>query len=179
MTVNYRETHGMFACNRVLFNRESPRRGENFVTGKTTRGVAVGLETGTRLRLGSVDVRRGWGRACAYVGAMWPMLQQPAPSDDVTGTGISRLVRHMVQVAFGLVGLDSRDNVDLDPAYIRPTEVPDLLADPSTANRELGWYPRISFEAMIREMLQSDIRAAGLDPDQRMVAVPVTQVAPL
>ena len=175
MTVNYREAHDMFACNGILFNHESPRRGENFVTRKTTRGVAAFLKTGARLRLGSLDARRDWGHARDYVEAMWLMLQQPAPSDYVIGTGVSRSVGDLVELAFGLVGLDWRDHVDLDPAQVRPTEVPELLADPSKANRELGWYPRIGFEAMIREMLESDLRAAGLEPDRYIHAVPMAE----
>ncbi len=171
MTVNYREAHGMFACNGILFNHESPRRGENFVTRKTTRGVAAYLKTGTRLRLGNLDARRDWGHARDYVEAMWLMLQQPTPSDYVIGTGVSRSVRDMVELAFGLVGLDWRDHVDLDPAYVRPSDVAELLADPSKANKELVWYPRTSFEAMIREMLEADLRAAGLEPGQYVTAV--------
>ncbi len=179
MTVNYREAHDMFACNGILFNHESPRRGENFVTRKTTRGVAAYLKTGTRLRLGSLDARRDWGHARDYVEAMWLMLQQPAPSDYVIGTGVSRSVRDLVELAFGLVGLDWRDHVDVDSAYVRPTEVTELLADPSKANRELGWYPRVGFEELIREMLESDLRSAGLDPDQYITAMPITQTPDL
>lgn len=175
MTLYYREAHHMFACSGVLFNHESPRRGENFVTRKTTRGVAAFLKTGARLRLGSLDARRDWGHARDYVEAMWLMLQQPAPSDYVIGTGVSRSVQDLVGLAFGLVGLDWRDHVDLDPAQVRPTEVPELLADPSKANRELGWYPRIGFEEMIREMLESDLRAAGLEPDRYIVTAPTAE----
>jgi GDPmannose 4,6-dehydratase len=146
MTVYYREAHDMFACNGILFNHESPRRGENSVTRKTTRGVAAFLNTGTKLRLGSLDARRDWGHARDYVEAMWLMLRQPAPSDYVIGTGISRSVR------------DWGDHVDLGPAYARPAEMPELLTDPGKANREVAWYPQLDFDAMVREMLESDLR---------------------
>ena len=169
----------MFARKGILLNHESPRRGENFVTRKTTRGVAAYLQTGIRLRLGSLHVRRDSGHARDYVEAMWLMLQQPAPSDYVIGTGISRSVQDLVELAFGLVGLDWHDHVDLDPAYVRPTEVPELLADPSKANQELGWYPKTGFEPMIREMLDSDLRAAGLDPNHYIRAVPIAQAPSL
>lgn len=165
----------MFACNRILFSHDSPRRGESFVTRKTPRGVAGCLKTGTRLRLGSLDPRRDCSHAHGYVEAIWLMLPQPTPSDYVIGTGISRSARDMVELAFGLVGLDWRDPVEFDPAYIRPTDVPQLLADLSKANHELGSYPPTSFEAMIRDMLESDLPAVGLHPGQSIVGAPTTQ----
>ena len=165
----------MFACNGILFNHESPRRGENFVTRKTTRGVAAFLKAGIKLRLGSLHARRDWSHARDYFEAMWLMLQQPAPSGYVIGTGIGRKVRDLVELILGLVSLDWRDHVDLDLACVRPAEVFEFLAGPSKANRKLGWYPRIGFKEMIREMLETDLRPAGLDPDQCIRAVPIAQ----
>jgi len=166
MTVNYREAHGMFACNGILFNHESPRRGENFVSRKVTRGVAAVLARGQRLRLGNLDARRDWGHARDFVQAMWLMLQQPAPSDLVIGTGVSRSVRELLEAAFGMANLNWTEWVDTDPAYLRPAEVPELVADASKAREQLGWSPSTSFQAMIREMLEFDLEAAGLDPKE-------------
>jgi GDPmannose 4,6-dehydratase len=174
MTVNYREAHGLFACSGILFNHESPRRGENFVTRKVTRGVAAILAgTATNLRLGNLEARRDWGHARDYVEAMWLMLQQDEPSDYVIATGVGHSVRYLVETAFGLVGLDWRQHVVTDDAYVRPAEVPDLLGDPHKARTKLGWTPRITFEEMIHEMLEHDLRAAGLDPAARLAALPV------
>jgi GDPmannose 4,6-dehydratase len=166
MTVNYREAHGMYACNGILFNHESPRRGENFVSRKVTRGVAGVLARGQRLRLGNLDARRDWGHARDFVQAMWLMLQQEAPSDLVIGTGVSRSVRDLLDAAFGMANLDWTEWVDTDPVYLRPAEVPDLVADASKAREQLGWSPSTSFLAMIREMLEFDLEAAGLDPKE-------------
>jgi GDPmannose 4,6-dehydratase len=164
MTVNYRESYGMFACSGILFNHESPRRGENFVTRKVTRGVAGILARGEgTLRLGTLDSKRDWGHARDYVEAMWLMLQQPQPDDYVIGTGITHSIGELVEVAFGLAGLDWRRHVELDAAYRRPAEVDDLRADWSKAREKLGWAPKTTFEDLIREMLESDVRAAGLD----------------
>ncbi len=168
ITVNYREAHSMYACSGILFNHESPRRGENFVTRKVTRGVAAALSSGAKLHLGNLDARRDWGHAQDYVEAMWLMLQQPEPDDFVIGTGTSRSVRDLLEVAFGMVGLDWQEYVETDPAYTRPAEVPDLVADPSKARELLHWQPTRSFEAMIREMLETDLTAAGLDPEQHL-----------
>ena len=166
MTVNYREAHGMYACNGILFNHESPRRGDNFVSRKVTRGVAGVLARGQRLRLGNLDARRDWGHARDFVQAMWLMLQQEAPSDLVIGTGVSRSVRDLLDAAFGMANLDWTEWVDTDPVYLRPAEVPDLVADASKAREQLGWSPSTSFLAMIREMLEFDLEAAGLDPKE-------------
>jgi GDPmannose 4,6-dehydratase len=165
MTVNYREAHGMFACNGILFNHESPRRGENFVTRKVTRGVArIVADGGGKLRLGTLDSRRDWGHARDYVEAMWLMLQQPQPDDYVIGTGVSHSVRDLAELAFSLACLDWREHVELDPAYVRPAEVENLCADPTKARERLRWTPRTSFEELIREMVEGDLKALGLDP---------------
>jgi GDPmannose 4,6-dehydratase len=165
MTVNYREAYGMFACNGILFNHESPRRGENFVTRKVTRGVAaIVAKRSTTLRLGNLESKRDWGHARDYVEAMWMMLQQDKPDDYVIATGIQWSIRQLVELAFGLVGLDWEKYVEVDRAYFRPAEVPDLCGDPSKARARLGWRPKISFEQMIREMLESDLAALGLRP---------------
>ncbi len=164
MTTNFREAYGMYAANGILFNHESPRRGENFVTRKVTRGVAAALSSGAKLRLGNLEARRDWGHARDYVMAMWLMLQQDRADDFVIGTGISRSVRDLLDVAFEMVGLDWHDYVETDSAYTRPSEVPDLVADPTKARRLLGWEAETSFEEMIREMLEVDVGAAGLDP---------------
>ena len=172
MTTNYREAYGLFACNGILFNHESPRRGENFITRKVTRGVASAVAQGTKLRLGNLDARRDWGHARDYVQSMWLMLQQDTPDDYVIGTGTSRSVRDLLDVAFGMARLDWHEFVETDPSFIRPAEVPDLVADPSKARDKLGWKPATSFEDMIREMLETDLTAIGLDP--AVVLVPRT-----
>ena len=169
MTVNYREAYEMFACSGILFNHESPRRGENFVTRKVTRGVAAILaRRAEKLRLGNLDAKRDWGHARDYVEAMWMMLQQPAPDDYVIATGVQWSIRQLAEIAFGLVGLDWQKYVVVDRAYFRPADVPDLCGDPSKARARLGWRPRITFEAMIREMLEADLAAAGLKPDAHL-----------
>ena len=165
ITVNYREAHGIFACSGILFNHESPRRGENFVSRKVTRGVAQVLAGQiSKLRLGNLDARRDWGHARDYVEAMWLMLQQEEPDDYVIATGQSRTVRELVETAFGMVGLDWREHVEVDPAYVRPAEVDVLEGDAAKARDRLGWTPRTSFAEMIREMLEADLRSHGLDP---------------
>jgi GDPmannose 4,6-dehydratase len=170
MTINYREAHGMFACSGILFNHESPRRGENFISRKVTRGVAAILagRTGT-LRLGNLNARRDWGHARDYVEAMWLMLQQDEPDDYVIASGVSRSVADLVEVAFGLVGLDWNHYVEVDSSYLRPSDVPVLCGDPGKAQARLGWRQRTSFEEMIREMLENDLAAAGLTPAAHLV----------
>ena len=169
MTVNFREAYGMFACSGILFNHESPRRGENFVTRKVTRGVAAILAGRTlRLRLGNLESKRDWGHARDYVEAMWLMLQQDAPDDYVIATGRQWSIRQLVELAFGLVGLDWQKYVEVDQAYFRPTEVPDLRGDPSKAQAKLGWRPKIAFEELIREMLEHDLAAAGVEPQSHL-----------
>ena len=169
MTVNYREAYGMFACNGILFNHESPRRGENFVTRKVTRGVAAILaKRSTKLRLGNLDSKRDWGHARDYVHAMWLMLQQDSPDDYVIATGVQWTIRQLAELAFGLVGLEWQDYVEVDKAYFRPAEVPDLRGDPAKARAKLGWRPTITFPEMIREMLEYDLAAAGLKPQAHL-----------
>lgn len=169
MTVNYREAYGMYACSGILFNHESPRRGENFVTRKVTRGVAA-IMAGrtTSLRLGNLDSKRDWGHARDYVEAMWLMLQQDTPDDYVVATGRQWSIRHLAEMAFGLVGLDWQKYVEVDQAYFRPAEVPDLRGDPSKAQAKLGWRPKIAFEDLIREMLEYDLAAAGVKPEAHL-----------
>ena len=163
ITRNYREGYGLFACNGILFNHESPRRGETFVTRKITRAVAEILAgRQDALYLGNLDAKRDWGYAPDYVEAMWLMLQQEAAQDYVIGTGESHTVREFLEQAFGYVGLDWRDYVRIDPRYYRPTEVDYLLADPSRANDALRWRPRVTFNELVRIMVDADLEEAGV-----------------
>jgi GDPmannose 4,6-dehydratase len=158
ITVNYRESYGLYAVSGILFNHESPRRGLEFVTRKVTDGVArIKLGLATELRLGNLDARRDWGFAGDYVDAMWRMLQHPEPQDFVIGTGVSHSVRELVEVAFGHAGLDWPAHVKTDPAFIRPAEVDVLLADPSRAREELGWSPTVPFTKLIAMMVDADL----------------------
>ena len=171
MTVQYREAHGLFAVNGILFNHESPRRGPTFVTRKITRGLAAILAgREKKLYLGNLDARRDWGYAPEYVEAMWLMLQQPEPDDLVIATGEMHSVREFVDEAFGLVGLDPAEHVEIDPRYFRPTEVDELRGDASKARRVLGWRPRTTFHALVRLMLEADLREARIDPDRVLTA---------
>ncbi len=166
MTVNYREAHDLYACSGILFNHESPRRGENFVTRKVTRGVAkIVAGTADHLSLGNLDSLRDWGHARDYVEAMWLMLQQNQPDDFVIATGVARTVKELVETAFSAAGLDWEKFVRTDPAYVRPAEVNHLRGDPGKARRQLGWEPKTSFPNLITEMLESDLRAEGVDPN--------------
>jgi GDPmannose 4,6-dehydratase len=173
ITVNYRESYGLFACSGILFNHESPRRGREFVTRKIAEGVARikhGLDE--KLALGNVDAKRDWGYAPEYVEAMWRMLQQNAPRDYVVGTGEHHTPREFCEIAFAHVGLDYRDRVQTDPALLRPSEVDTLLADPSRAQRELGWVSRTSFEELVRLMTDAELdrldqAAKGQDSPRR------------
>ncbi|HOA04358.1 MAG TPA: GDP-mannose 4,6-dehydratase [Candidatus Fermentibacter daniensis] len=161
MVVNYREGYGMHASSGILFNHESPRRGENFVTRKIAVAVAriaCGLQK--RLVLGNLDAGRDWGHAKDYVEAMYLMLQQPAGDDFVIATGSMHTVREFADLAFGFAGLDYRDYVDTDPSYLRPTEVDALRGDASKAHRLLGWRPRITFEDLVREMVDHEMDIA-------------------
>ncbi len=158
ITVNYRESYGMFAVSGILFNHESPRRGLEFVTRKVTDGVAkikLGLED--ELRLGNLDARRDWGFAGDYVEAMWLMLQQDTPDDFVIATGKTFSVKELVEAAFGRVGLNWEDYVVIDPKFVRPAEVDLLLGDYSKARDVLGWEPKTSFVDMINMMVDSDM----------------------
>jgi GDPmannose 4,6-dehydratase len=156
--VNYRESYDLYAVSGILFNHESPRRGIEFVTRKVSDGVArVKLGLASEIRLGNLDARRDWGFAGDYVEAMWRMLQQPAPSDYVIGTGQTHSVRELVEAAFGHVGLDWRKHVSTDPKYMRPAEVDLLQADPTKAKRELQWAPRVGFAELVAMMVDADL----------------------
>jgi GDPmannose 4,6-dehydratase len=160
--VNYRESYGMFICNGILFNHESPRRGETFVTRKVTRAatrIKQGLQE--KLYLGNLDAVRDWGFAGDYVEAMWLMLQHAEPDDYVIATGEAHSVRELVELAFGLLDLDWKQHVELDPRYRRPAEVDNLRGDASKALRVLGWRPRVTFAELIKMMIASDLELAA------------------
>jgi len=160
ITVNYRESYGLFAVSGILFNHESPRRGREFVTRKISEAVAriaLGLED--ELRLGNLEAKRDWGYALEYVDAMWRMLQSDEPRDYVVGTGVQHAVREFVEIAFDHVKLDPDDFVRVDPALVRPAEVDTLLADPSRARRELGWSAQTPFAELVRRMVEADLEA--------------------
>jgi GDPmannose 4,6-dehydratase len=158
LTVNYRESYGMYAVSGILFNHESPRRGLEFVTRKITNGAArISLGLAKELRMGNLDARRDWGYAGDYVRAMWAMLQQPEASDYVIATGIDHSVRDVCKIAFERVGLDYEKYVVVDTQLYRPAEVDQLLGDPSKARRELGWEPTVSFEELISMMADADL----------------------
>ncbi len=158
ITVNYRESYGLFACNGILFNHESPRRGETFVTRKITRAAAsIRLGLQQNLFLGNLDARRDWGYAPDYVEAMWLMLQQDEPEDFVIATGESHSVRELLEEAFGHLGLDWREHVEIDPRYYRPAEVDLLIGDASKARQKLGWQPKVGFKELVRIMVDADL----------------------
>jgi GDPmannose 4,6-dehydratase len=160
ITVNYRESYGLFACSGILFNHESPRRGLEFVTHKVTYGAArIKLGLADNLHLGNLQARRDWGYAGDYVQAMWLMLQQDGPDDYVVATGVTHSVQELCEVAFGYLDLDWRKYVVSDPQFFRPAEVDLLVGDPSKAHAKLGWEPSISFEELIRLMVDADMRA--------------------
>jgi len=166
ITVNYRESYGLYAVSGILFNHESPRRGREFVTRKISEGVArIKLGLASELVLGNLDAKRDWGYAQEYVDAIWRMLQAPQPGDFVIGTGVQHSVRECVEIAFGHVGLDPADFVRIDPALIRPAEVDTLLADPTKAREALGWSARTSFAELVQRMVEADLerqqRAGG------------------
>ena len=170
MTLNYREAHDLFACSGILFNHESPRRGENFVTRKVTRGIGQILAgKAEKLRLGNMDAKRDWGHARDYVEAMWLMLQQDKADDYVIATGEMRSVRDFVAAAFAMVNLDWQKYVIVDEAYMRPAEVHELRGDASKAMKVLGWKPKTTFEELVREMLEHDLDAEGVDPAKQLV----------
>ena len=160
ITVNYRESYGMHASNGILFNHESPRRGETFVTRKITRAVAaIKLGRQDKLFLGNLDAKRDWGYAKEYVEAMWLMLQQPEPDDYVIATGETHSVREFLEVAFGHVGLDWHKHVEIDPRYYRPAEVDLLIGDPAKAKRKLGWEPKTTFADLTKLMVEADLKS--------------------
>ena len=163
MTVNYREAYSLFAANGILFNHESPRRGETFVTRKITRAIAH-IKAGPQnvVHMGNLDARRDWGYAPEYVEAMWLMLQQDAPGDYVIGTGESHSVQEFIEEAFAYAGLEWKDHVEIDPRYFRPTDVSHLRADPSKAREDLEWEARVGFSELVAVMVDSDLEAEGL-----------------
>jgi GDPmannose 4,6-dehydratase len=158
ITVNYRESYGIFACSGILFNHESPRRGRQFVTRKVTEGVArIKKGLARELRLGNLDAKRDWGFAGDYVQAMWLMLQQPQADDYVVASGETHSVRELCEIAFARVGLDWREHVVVDPAFVRPAEVDLLIGDAAKARRVLGWTPKHSFRQLVEMMVDADM----------------------
>lgn len=165
MTANYREGYKLWACNGILFNHESPRRGETFVTRKITKALANILAGKQKaLYLGNLDARRDWGYAPEYMEAVWLMVQQDAPDDYVVGTGEAHSVREFLEEAFSYAKVDWRQHVVIDPRYFRPTDVDLLLADASKAREKLGWAPQVSFKELVRVMVDADVEALGLQP---------------
>jgi GDPmannose 4,6-dehydratase len=163
ITVNYREAYGLFACNGILFNHESPRRGETFVSRKITKASArIKLGLQEELYLGNLDAKRDWGYAGDYVQAMWMMLQQPDPDDYVIATGETHTVRELLDVAFGHLNLEWQKYIKIDPRYFRPTEVDLLIGDASKAKTKLGWEQKVSFKELIAMMVETDIQAERL-----------------
>ena len=180
MTIQYRDAYGMHASNGILFNHESPRRGGTFVTRKVTRGIAAILAgREEHLYLGNLEARRDWGYAPEYVEAMWRMLQQDTPDDYVVATGEMHSVQELVEVAFGLVGLDWQQHVRIDERYFRPTEVDELCGDASKAERVLGWRPTTTFHDLVRLMLEADLRDAGLRPEDHVTSNAGASPAPV
>ena len=158
ITVNYREAYDMFACNGILFNHESPLRGETFVTRKITMAVArIALKKQDCLYLGNLNAQRDWGHAKDYIEAMWLMLQQDTPDDYVVATGETHTVKELVQLAFDRVGLDWEKYVVIDPRFIRPAEVDLLIGQPAKANKVLGWVPETSFQTLVNMMVDADM----------------------
>ncbi len=163
VTRNYRKGYNMFACNGILFNHESPRRGETFVTRKITRALAA-IKSGKQdyLYLGNLNAKRDWGYAPDYIAAMWKMMQHDVPDDFVIGTGESHSISEFLDEAFGYVNMDWHDYVRIDPKYFRPTEVDVLMADPSKAIRVLGWQPRVFFKDLVKIMVDADLELEGI-----------------
>jgi GDPmannose 4,6-dehydratase len=162
-SVNYRESYGMFVCNGILFNHESPRRGETFVTRKITMAVArIFAGKQKKLYMGNIDAKRDWGYAKDYVKAMWLMLQQPEPNDYIIATGETHSVREFLDLAFGYVNLNWQDYLEFDQRYLRPSEVDLLIGDSTKAKQKLGWKPSVSFEQLVALMVEADLQALGL-----------------
>ncbi|MFO7654490.1 MAG: GDP-mannose 4,6-dehydratase [Candidatus Krumholzibacteriia bacterium] len=158
LTINYRESYGLYAVSGILFNHESPRRGREFVTRKISDGVArIKLGLASELRLGNLDAQRDWGYAGDYVRAMWSMLQQPSPEDFVVATGETHSVKEFLEIAFGHVGLDWHEYVVQDPRFMRPADVDQLVGDAGKALRVLGWEPTVRFEELVRMMVDADL----------------------
>lgn len=163
-TVNYRESFGLFACNGILFNHESPRRGETFVTRKITRAIArIVAGNQKKLYLGNLDSKRDWGYAKDYVKAMWLMLQQSEPDDYVVATGETYSIKQFLDIAFGYVNLNWQDYVAFDERYLRPAEVDLLIGDPAKAKAKLGWEPSVTFEELVKLMVDADLAALGIN----------------
>lgn len=164
-TINYRESYGLFACNGILFNHESPRRGETFVTRKITRAIArIVAGQQKKLYMGNLDSKRDWGYAKDYVKAMWLMLQQDEPDDYVVATGETYSVKEFLDIAFGHVNLDWHQYIEFDERYLRPAEVDLLIGDPTKAKQKLGWQPSVTFEELVKLMVDADMQALGLTP---------------
>jgi GDPmannose 4,6-dehydratase len=162
-TVNYRESYDLFACNGILFNHESPRRGETFVTRKITRALArIVAKQQNKIYMGNLDAKRDWGYAKDYVRAMWLMLQQDTPDDYVVATGETHSVQEFLEIAFGHVNLKWEDYVEFDPRYLRPAEVDLLIGDPTKAKTQLGWEPSVSFPELVKLMVEADLEAVGI-----------------
>jgi GDPmannose 4,6-dehydratase len=164
ITVNARESYGLYACSGMLFNHESPRRGVEFVTRRVSYAVArikFGLQD--KLRMGNLEAERDWGFAGDYVRAMWLMLQQERPDDYVIATGRTHSVKHLLEVAFSHAGLDYRDHVEIDPEQLRPADVQHLRGDCAKARRVLGWFPEVSFEKLVEMMVNSDLQLVSKD----------------
>jgi GDPmannose 4,6-dehydratase len=162
ITVNYRDSYGLYAVSGMLFNHESPRRGKQFVTRKITHGAAqIKLGRATELRLGNLDAKRDWGFAGDYVQAMWMMLQQPQPDDFVIATGENHTVRELCEIAFARVGLDWQKHVVIDKTHVRPAEVDHLIGDASKARRVLGWSQKVSFRELVEMMVDADLTRLG------------------
>jgi GDPmannose 4,6-dehydratase len=167
ITVNYRESYNMYACSGILFNHESPRRGLEFAPRKIARAVArIKLGKQHEIRLGNLDARRDWGFAGDYVRAMWMMLQQPTPDDYVIATGETHTVSELVELAFRRVGINNwRDYIVIDPALLRPAEVDLLIGDPTKAKEKLGWEPKVTFEGLVKLMVDADLELEAHTPD--------------
>ncbi len=164
ITVNYRESYGLFTSSGILFNHESPRRGLEFVTRKASYGAArIKLGQQRTLKMGNLEAERDWGFAGDYVEAMWRMLQQEKPKDYVVASGVAHSVRQLLEIAFGHLGMDYRDHVEIDPALLRPAEVYHLLGDSTKARQELGWKPKVSFESLVKMMVDEDLSRLGAE----------------
>ena len=162
ITVNYRESYGLYACSGILFNHESPRRSLEFVTRKVTHtAAAIKLGLASELALGNLDARRDWGYAPDFVDGMWRMLQRDEPEDYVIGTGVDHSVGDLVDIAFGYLGLDPSEYLRQDPKFMRPAEVDLLIADPTKAREELGWEPTVDFEQLVKVMVDADLALLG------------------
>ncbi|MEM0979073.1 MAG: GDP-mannose 4,6-dehydratase [Cyanobacteria bacterium P01_H01_bin.58] len=167
-TLNYRESYDLFACNGILFNHESPRRGETFVTRKITRALArIVAGKQKKLYLGNLDSKRDWGYAKDYVRAMWLMLQQETPDDYVVATGETHSIREFLDIAFEYVNLNWNDYVEFDPRYLRPAEVDILIGDPAKAHEKLGWKPSVTFEGLVHLMVEADLNALGITHNEQ------------